>query len=190
MRIASFLMGIASASTVDQPPPALELQDAELEALQEGQVVTRQELARGGSAGLAMMLVDATPDHVWDVILDVDRYVEFLPYVTSSWLVSDDPAALKWGMELTTKGVVTRFNASGVLHRDEGYLAWEMRPVGSSPLRASRGWWRVETVDSRTLLVYQADVQTAWWIPTRTHQKAASRGLPTLVSLMAARAAR
>ncbi|MCK6517601.1 hypothetical protein L6R46_21375, partial [Myxococcota bacterium] len=97
----------------EEPAPPLELTDAERARLDAGEVVWRADLNKGGSAGRSMVLVRASEEQVWDVILNPDDYVLFLPYVTASWAEpggSDRAqATLRWGMELTTKGVVTRY---------------------------------------------------------------------------------
>ncbi|MED5373119.1 MAG: SRPBCC family protein [Myxococcota bacterium] len=191
MKFLSLLAGAAQAQSWNEPPPALDLSAAEISALESGEVIVRQAHEERGSTGSSAALVDGTPQEFWDVVLDFDSYVRFLPYVTQSW--TDDPApgspsnALRWGMELTTKGVVTRYRIDCLLYDEQDYMVWEMRPTGYSPLAASRGWWRVEpwpADPTKTLVVYQVQVETAWWLPERVHKYAADMGLETTVSQM------
>jgi ribosome-associated toxin RatA of RatAB toxin-antitoxin module len=179
----------------DCGPHPVDLSEPERSALESGQVVYRKELGQDGSSGLSMVLVDAPPQQVWGVILDFDAYVEFLPYVTSSWTEprrpEDSPDLHHWGMELTTRGVVTRYAATTVMAPSGCDATWEMVPTGYSPMSKARGWWRTQPWgDGRTLLIYSADVETSWWLPSVVHQKAADRGLPAMVVLVGRRAER
>ena len=151
-----------------------------------GEVVVRQDAARGGSSGLAMILVDAPAEDVWQVVLDYDAYVEFLPYVTASRLDTVEDDVTTYTIELTVKGLSTRYAGTAKRLGDE--LAWELMPVGMSPMRTSRGSWRVQELEGKTLIVYRAEAETAWWLPTSVHRKAADAGLPTMVRLVAERA--
>lgn len=191
MKLLSFLAGAAHAQDWDTAPPEITLSAAELTQLEGGEVVIRQSHAERGSGGAAMALVDGTVQETWAAILDFDNYVRFLPYITASWTENtprDAPEnALRWGLELTTKGVVTRYRVDCLLYSEQGYMAWEMRPTGYSPLAASQGWWRVEPWPgdpSKTLMVYQVKVETAWWLPERVHRFAADQGLGTTVEKM------
>lgn len=191
MKLLSFLAGAAHAQEWDQAPPELILDAQERASLESGEMVVRQGHEERGSVGTAMALVDGSVEESWAAILDFDNYVRFLPYITASWTESTERGAqdnaLRWGVELTTKGVVTRYRVDCLLHSEQGYMAWEMRPTGYSPLAASHGWWRVESWaddPSKTLMVYQVRVETAWWLPERVHRLAADQGLGTMVSQM------
>ncbi|MCP4809255.1 MAG: hypothetical protein GY913_12375 [Proteobacteria bacterium] len=160
---------------------------AERARLEAGQVVVRVDTARGGSNGLSMMVVEAAADEVWQVIIGFDAYVEFLPYVTASTLRSDSgDGRYGYDIELTTRGIVTRYAGTAV--HDGDTLSWELQPVGVSPMRKSSGSWRVQDLDGRTLLIYRAEAETAWWLPSSVHRKAADAGLPTMVRLVGERA--
>lgn len=191
MKLLSFLAGAAHAQEWDQTPPELILNAQERASLESGEMVVRQGHEERGSMGTAMVLVDGTVEESWAAILDFDNYVRFLPYITASWSEATERSApenaLRWGVELTTKGVVTRYRVDCLLHSEQGYMAWEMRPTGYSPLAASHGWWRVSSWEddpSKTLMVYQVRVETAWWLPERVHRLAADQGLGTMVSQM------
>ncbi|MCB9762294.1 MAG: SRPBCC family protein [Alphaproteobacteria bacterium] len=181
----------------DVAPPTFTFTAEERDSLAQGGVVHRAEQGEAGSAGISVCLADAPPQRVWATITDFDAYVDFLPYVTASWLETagapvDGVAVWRWGMELTTKGVVTRYAVESRLRQAEGYMTWEMVPRGTSPMARATGFWQTRPwadAPQRTLVLYGASVETAWWLPSPIHRKAADRGLPTMVTLIAARAA-
>ncbi len=183
----TWLLHLVLSSPLASPEPSA----VELQQLEAGRVVVRSDTARGGSTGLSMRLVEATAEQIWAVVLDFDGYVDFLPYVTASWTESGPaelgPGRYRWGMELTTRGVTTRYRVD--CRGAEGELDWTMRPVGASPMRSSTGSWRVLPWDAhRVLLVYVASVDTAWWVPPSLHRQAADRGLSGIVELVAQQA--
>ena len=184
----TWLLHLVLNTPLASPEPSAQ----ELRALEAGRVVVRSDTGRGGSSGLSMRLVEATAERIWQVVLDFDAYVDFLPYVTASW-TEGTPQSLgsgryRWGMELTTRGVTTRYRVD--CHReDKGMLDWAMTPVGVSPMRGSTGSWQVLPWDQqRVLLVYVATVDTAWWVPPSVHRQAADRGLSGIVELVAQQA--
>lgn len=180
----------------DRRPPAPELEPEEREALLRGETVKRHAHGGKSSAGVSLCLSRASAEAVWRCITDFDAYVEYLPYVTASWSESTEAPSPgvrvhRWGMELTTKGVVTRYAVESRQRPTEGWMSWEMVPRGTSPMARAHGYWRTDPFDAdpeRTLIVYAADVRTAWWLPTPIHRKAADRGLPAMVSLVGRRA--
>ena len=183
----TWLLHLVLNTPLASPEPSV----AELEQLEAGRVVVRSDTARGGSTGLSMRLVAAAPERIWAVVLDFDGYADFLPYVTASWTEARPeqlgPGRYRWGMELTTRGVTTRYSVD--CRQAEGELDWTMSPVGVSPMRGSSGSWRVLPWDAqRVLLVYLASVDTAWWVPPSVHRQAADRGLSGIVELVAQQA--
>ena len=184
MRLVGLLASLTGGSPEwDRVPQAVEPTPTEARSLLAGETVVRQQTGKGASRGVAMAWVEAPPSAVWAVILDVERYVEFLPYVTASKLV-DGGAEL----ELTTKGYVTRYKQTTIDHSADGYVTFEMKPLGWSPMRSTAGWWRVSAWKGGTLVVYSVDVATAWYLPKSTHDRAAAIGLPRMVELVAERA--
>lgn len=189
MKLVSLLASLSGAnSDWDLEPPVITPTTEEAAQLKAGATVVRQDTARGASSGVAMAWVEAPPEKVWAVILDFDAYVEFLPYVTSSKSTMTRSGQRGAELELTTKGYVTRYHQVIADHRSQGYLTFQMRPLGWSPLRTSSGWWRVTPWEGGSLVVYSVDVATAFYLPKSTHDKAAAVGLPRMVELVADRA--
>lgn len=177
----AMLAGLALAAE----PPDLALTEDERIRLVAGETVVRSEHVASTSSGMAMRLVPVDEAQVWDVILDFDHYVQFLPYVTASAaLPPDSQGRLGYRLELTTKGVVTRFETRCTRDLPDR-MQWEMTPIGYSGVEAARGWWHTQSwTEGSTLLIYVADVDAAWWVPDRVHRKAADRGLDTMVELV------
>jgi hypothetical protein len=94
-------------------------------------------------------------------------------------------------MELTTKGIRTHYRVRNHRYPAEGTMTFRMLPESGSPLRQATGYWRIEPwqgAPDRTILAYRIDIDTAWYVPAFLKNKAADRGLPTVVKLIAKRA--
>lgn len=166
----------------------------ERRALLAGEPVARSWRDEDGrSRGLTAALVKAPEAVIWKQIVDIDAYVEFMPYVTASYLTRWEEAAdhthIVAGYHLTTLGVTTRYNLDERWYADRGLMLFRVTPVGAGPVNGGDGWWRVSpfAADGRMLLEYSVDLSTQWWVPSALERRAASR-LPTLIRLMRKRA--
>lgn len=182
------VVGVALAIEAG-PPPELAFDEAERAALAAGQTVYRYEHADGLDHGMAARLVDATPEAVWRHVLDYDAYVTYLPYVTASSTDRVEAGRTFCTMELTTKGIVTRYEVENRLRLDEGYVGLEMVATEGPIVKAASGWWQVTPwEDGRVLLAYRIAFDTAWWVPWFTKRYAARQGLPRVAHLVGERA--
>lgn len=199
--ILVFATAAALAGTADlaegEPvaPPAFAFDETERATLDDGGTVHRYERWNDIDGGVAAIVVDAPEDVVWKHILDYDRYVKFMPYVTASTLDETTPGAdqtvYDCSMELTTKGIVTRYTVRNVHVAPQGYMTFTMLPLAGNPLREATGYWRVEPWQddpTRTVMAYRIDIDTAWYVPAFVKNKAADRGLPTVAALIAKQA--
>ena len=173
-------------------PPMVAV-DADLRAsLDAGELYTT---IREGEGGLGMIVANAPPSAVWSVIVDFDRYVDFLPYVTGSSVDARTDAAdhsvIDCTMELTTKGFVTRYTVRNTWWTDAGWMGFVMLPQPGNPLRQATGYWRVEAWNgdpNRSLVTYQVDATADWWVPAFVRSKATDNAVPRVIKLVAKRA--
>lgn len=168
---------------------------AELAALGRGEAVARHwSETRGRSRGLAATLVSAPSANVWRQIVSFDAYVEFMPYVTASWVSSWTEEAeythILAGYHLTTMGITTRYRLDNRWYADRGVMLFDVAPDGSGPIVSGDGWWRVSPwrrAAGKVLLEYTVDMGMQWWVPGSLERKAADR-LPVVVRLIKRRA--
>lgn len=147
---------------------------------------------RGRARGLSAILVSAPAPAVWKQIVDIDAYVDFMPYVTASyvstWEEAPEYTHIVAGYQLTTMGVNTRYKLDNRWYADKGVLVFDIVPDGTGPISAGDGWWRVSPWDStHVLLEYSVDMTMQWWVPSALERKAADR-LPLVVRLLKRRA--
>ncbi len=159
--IAMFLLlvsvnGVLAANTVSD----MDLDPATLEALiKKGEIVIVDENP-DGSLNLVTsgVLVNAPREKVWDVIVDYDRYHEFVPYckkltvknkVANIWTINYDLefkfSILKFGVNYTLRTVQEK----------PGKISWTWK---GGDLRNTKGGWELIPIDDgkRTLAFYSA----------------------------------
>jgi hypothetical protein len=180
----------------ERPPSAEKFTADEIARLRAGEVVFRyEESAVDRMSGFSATVARASREEVWKHILDVDAYVKFLPYVTASRVaLREKPQGserILCELELTTLGVVTHFDMDNYWFPAGSFMSWALFPRGMAPGLGAMGTWRVEDFEGQpghTLIVYHTDVNMAWWVPGFLRQRAATRGLPTIVALIRKRA--
>ena len=164
-------------------------------ALRCGQTVYRHSTGRRSDDGMAAVVVKTTAETLAEHILDVDAYVEFLPYVTGSRVLRteefSDHRRVDAELELTTKGIVTRYEIETRWYPEASWLPFQMVAHTGGALRGGSGSWHLYRWDedwSRTLLVYDIRLESARWVPGFARRLAANRGLPAAAELIAKRA--
>ena len=168
---------------------------SERAVLSRGEPVARHWRDSSGRArGLSAVVVSAPAEVVWKQIVDIDAWVEFLPYVTQSytslWEEEAEYTHILAGYQLTTMGVNTRYKVDNRWYADQGVMVFQVTPEGSGPISGGDGWWRVSPwpgARGQVLLEYSVDMSMQWWVPSMIERKAADR-LPTVVRLIGRRA--
>lgn len=197
--MTSLLLGIALASPVDTLLDDLRIAESDRETLREtGQLFRYDRMGLGldddnadgtREAGVSMQVIEGTPDEIWPHVVDCDRYVSFLPYVTgstrSNFEETEDGATWTCAMELTTKGFVTRYAVDTTWIREEGRATFGMTEGSGNVLKAADGFWQtLPWDDDHTLLVYVFESRAAWWVPGFAKRLAAERGLSDVTRLI------
>lgn len=123
-----------------------------------------------------------SPDELRDVILDFEKYAEFLPEVTrvevkertkDSALVTFHIAIAFMGFDVATEYTV-RYTIG---ERD---IRWQL--VSSPSVTKNEGSWKLEeTSDGETLAHYEAVVETNLAVPPDVQKLFVEEGLPKLM---------
>ncbi len=200
MIVLYLALSVASAGPVlaldlESPPAAVELSPAETAALIRGETVYRYAREDGVERGLSVTLVQASPGDIWPHVLDYDAYVRFLPYVTASTTEGvrevDGGEVHECTLELTTKGITTRYLVHNHWLQASDRVGFTMASRSGAPVKGGVGWWSTGPWPgdpSRTLLTYQVALDLSWYVPAGFKRRAAPTGLPRLAALIARRA--
>ncbi|MEC9439767.1 MAG: SRPBCC family protein [Myxococcota bacterium] len=150
--------------------------------LEAGDVIVRSTSIKGSSApGLkAQALVNATPERIWAVIADCDRYEQTFDRVVSAKLISRRGAyhvcEIVYDMPFPYDDLRSRTRAK---HREGAGLysrSWELL---EGDYKHYRGSWKIEPYSedpSRTLVTYDVHIVPEISVPDWLERKVRERG--------------
>lgn len=136
------------------------LSDGELRRLDHGEVVVLDIVPPGGSrepgqGGTAVTLVHASPQTVWQVLVDYPRHAELYPRVTSSEVLE---AAADHTLVRYVVGVGPfsfGFHVNNYPDAARGRLVWRLdRDRRNGLFRDTWGYWQVDSRGAGALLTY------------------------------------
>lgn len=143
------------------------------------------------------------PSHlIWEVLLDVDRYGEFMPYVVVSKVIEKVSDELQYEYHLRDPPFIARrdwvVEVKMEAYEDTGLyiVSWDLAPNKGPPLPrrtirmvANRGHWVLEpTRPGFTRVGYLAYASPGGSIPTTVVNYANRKGLPGLFEAVEGRA--
>ena len=156
-------VALAGSMTTTKPAP-VPLAAGDEERLLAGEAVLRQSQTSGDAGhAVAVQYVNAPSELVWDVLLDYDKYpqridgcekTDVYEQVGDDWYV--------WFEVSLPLGITSEYATKNTIHRDDGWMAWELDPRRDSPVNVNTGYWLVTEV-SPTLT--RLDYATAMEIP-------------------------
>jgi ribosome-associated toxin RatA of RatAB toxin-antitoxin module len=96
-------------------------------------------------------LVTYTPTQMFDLVVDVERYCEFLPWVAGAQVHERNPCGLLASMTMERGGVRQSFTTRNVMQRPD----WMSLSLVEGPFRTLEGMWNfrpIETAGTRVEL--------------------------------------
>ena len=82
-------------------------------------------------------LVTFSPEQMFDLVVDVERYPQFLPWVVGAEVHESSPTDLLASMEMQRAGVKERFTTRNVMDRPH----WMTLKLVQGPFRLLEGRW-------------------------------------------------
>ncbi len=150
------------------PPPTVALTPDELARLAAGGVVKRQVQYADGGRGVAVQDIHASPEVVWDRILDFPAYPRMVDNVAECEVYARGDHEIKARFVIGALMMDIEYYIDHEVHTDEGWLTWTLDYSRASELDDSVGFWRVEPVADRpgyTRLFYSVEVKPLGWVP-------------------------
>jgi len=147
---------------ITQKPTLITLTPAEEADLADGDVVQRQTQGDEGGSGVAVQYVFAPIDTVWDTILDYDRYPDRVKNVASCTVYRQEGNDLYVDMQNSVFGIKFGLYTVNHIHRDQGYMSWELDYSRNSDIGDMIGYWLLEEVQTTppiTRLEYSTEIR-------------------------------
>jgi ribosome-associated toxin RatA of RatAB toxin-antitoxin module len=145
---------------------SLALSDAERKSLERGDVVVLDLLPPGGKpaaaqGGTAVSMVHASPDEVWQVLVDYPRHSGLYPRLTSAEVLESDPAHALVRYVVGVGPFTFGFHVNNYPDAGHRRLAWQLASGRSNQLfRQSWGYWQIEAHGDGAVLTYAMAAQT------------------------------
>lgn len=145
---------------------SLVLSDGERRSLERGDVVFLDVLPPGRApaavqGGTAVSMVHASPDEVWQVLVDYPRHSGLYPRVTSAEVLESDPEHALVRYVVGVGPFAFGFHVDNYPDAAHRRLQWQLASGRSNQLfRQSWGYWEIEPHRDGALLTYAMAAQT------------------------------
>lgn len=136
----------AMLKPITSSPKGIQLNDAELKSLENGESVLRQTKGEDGGVGVAIQLIHALPSHIWDTVLNYDRYKEWVDNVDSCRVYKNDQGKLYVDMRTSVLWLDNAVFTINTIRKDQGYMSWVLDRTHTSDVQDMVGYWRIESL--------------------------------------------
>lgn len=173
---------------------SLVLSNGERHRLERGDVVVLDVLPPGRApaavqGGTAVSMVHASPDEVWEVLVDYPRHSGLYPRVTSAEVLESDHEHALVRYVVGVGPFTFGFHVDNYPDAAHRRLQWQLASGRSNQLfRQSWGYWQIEPHGDGTLLTYAMAAQTV--LPAFLTRGAEREGLVDTIKAVRDRAER
>ncbi len=133
---------------ISSAPAPLELTESEQARVDKGKTAQRYVRGEDEGWGIAVNLVEAPADVVWDTILNYDRYPDWVNNVTSCTVYETRGDDLYVDMQMSILGIKKALYTVNTVRRDDGWMAWTLDERHESAVEEMIGYWRVEQIQA------------------------------------------
>jgi len=162
-------------------PKTPTLTEDELAKLQEGKAVKKQSKdGSSGGRGIAVQDVHATPEVIWQQILDFSSYPFKVDNLKECKVYDTSNGHIKARFLISTTVMNVDYFIDHTVHQDQNYMTWTLDYSRESDLDDSVGFWIVEPLPQKpgwSRLYYSVDVRLKGWIPGFIENMIAKTGL-------------
>jgi carbon monoxide dehydrogenase subunit G len=162
--------------------------EADWAALEHGAVLREEPPALRPAGDLsasssAESLVERTPQEVWSVLTDFERWPEFMPLVHETRVERREGPSLWVAQKYRVWLYPMQHTTVYKLAPDEGRLEWQLDPSAPHDIAASAGHWELLAVNGgrATLLRYQATVNAGRAVPAFLERMLRDRALQQML---------
>ncbi|MEE2751528.1 MAG: SRPBCC family protein [Myxococcota bacterium] len=166
-------------------PPSTELTPEELSTLFTGQPVFRKNAGENEGRGVAIFRVMAPAEVVWSVILDYDKYPEWIHDLKDTEIYHRTDDLLYTTFSTKVMGMDIEWYIRHIVNTKEGWVTWTLDYQRDSDLSDSVGYWRVtpSKKDPNICRVeYSVNLKIRSWVPRFVKKMLVDQGLEEATS--------
>ncbi len=179
----------AAAEDPDKPPPPLLFGEEEKKRLEAGEVVFDFVHIKGHELATAAILSRASPQALWDQILDIEEYerISLVESATIDSRVMEGPKEVIDGtLNAKLPGIPAVMPLRAYYQPDLGYMPYHLVSGKGSPFRHVVGYWSVAPFDKdHVLVLLMMDAQLDVPLPPATKEELCGQAVPMLIEAVA-----
>ena len=169
--------GVATQFTT---PTRSNLTAAEESKLDAGQSVKKQVKEGNGGRGIAIMDIQASPERVWSVITNFEKYPDWIDELSLCEIYGQSGDSVRARFIISTMMIKVEYFIHHKLNKNAGYLTWSLDYNKESDLDDSTGYWLIypsPADPSKTRVEYSVDIRIKGWVPSFIEDMLADQGL-------------
>jgi len=163
------------------------LSEETLAAIESGKTVTQKNVVekegkRSAGSGAAVILVNGTPDAVWECLTDAEHLHEFMPRLvaTEQYEEREDGIGIRYELKVAWKKVV--YHLYERHDAEHHHLTWKMDERHKNDIKSTTGGWLlVPHNDDQTIVLYAVEADTGMPVPAFIENWLMNRDLPGIV---------
>ncbi len=133
-------------------PELLKLDEKETALLKEGEAVLRQSEENESGSGVAVQMIAAPASLIWDTILRYDQYKDWVKNIDDCKVYRSMNNQIFVSMDLSFWWIHSKLYTVNTIHKDQGYMSWELDRSRTSDVIDLVGYWRIEEVSKEPAL--------------------------------------
>lgn len=153
--------------------------------LKSGKPVFKKTEGKTGGRGVAVFLVNASPDVVWRTIGSFEKYPGWVDAVDKTKVYSRKGKNVDVYFEISSMGVGIEYYIRHVLQNDKRYMTWTLDYAHKSELDDSVGFWKVDEIEGKpnmSKVTYSVDIKVTGWVPGFIRKLLVEKGLKEATS--------
>ena len=133
-------------------PEPLQLDEKETASLKKGEAVLRQSEDNESGSGVAVQLIAAPASIIWETILRYDQYKDWVKNIDDCRVYRSLSNQVFVAMDLSFWWIHSKLFTVNTIHKNQGYVSWELDRSRSSDVIDLVGYWRIEEVSKEPAL--------------------------------------
>ena len=134
------------------PPELLKLDEKETALLKKGEAVLRQSEENESGSGVAVQMISAPASLIWDTILRYDQYKDWVKNIDDCKVYRSVNDQIYVSMDLSFWWIHSKLYTVNTIHKNQGYMSWELDRTRTSDVIDLVGYWRIEEISKEPAL--------------------------------------
>lgn len=181
-------MAVITAATADDfSDVEKQLTPKNIQKLEAGKVVMLDQTYKDPKTGkmrgkgMAIMMINKTPDEVWKFLPKFDTYVEFMPRMTHSSTYQGEGGKVGATYNLKILWKEIKYSCLHELDKDKMLIRWTLDTSKKNDIVSTTGFWKVKAHGDKSLIFYTVAVDTGMSVPQKIQDFLTKTDLPNVV---------